>query len=345
MSEILITRFSALGDLVTLEPMLRALRTFHRDDTITFLTSGIGEALYGERFERCLAYPQRSSGRWRQAGELKRQLEALTPAGRFERVYDIQASTLSLLTALRLRKGRLVNQSTRLSEKLMGRKARGLTTPELLRAAGFPEERIDAYWSQPASRTIALPVPEAEAARFEEQFAARARPVAVIAPGASERWSSKQWGEARFAELAVRLDAAGYTVAVIGSQWEQAAAAQIVERLPEALDFTARTGIRELVGLLSRASLFVGNDSGPAHLAAGVALPTVTLFGPTGEMHCAGRLPYRGEHACLTPHDIPCHPCYKPVCPTERECLASIPVDEVLATALAIARPSPPPLR
>ena len=338
MSEILITRFSSLGDLVALEPMLRALREFHRDDTVTFLTSGIGEALYGDRFERCVAYKQQPKERWRQAGELKRRLEGLTPAGRFDRIYDIQASTLSLFTALRLRKGEVVHQSTRLRQKLIGRKARGLSTPELLRAAGFADGHVERYWSREASRTIQLPVPAAEAARFGGMFAERGRPVAVIAPGASERWSSKQWGEARFAELAARLDGEGYTVALIGSELEREAAARIIERLPTALDFTARTGIRELVGLLSRAAVFIGNDSGPAHLAAGVATPTVTLFGPTGEMHCAAHFPYRGEHTCLTPHDVPCHPCYKPVCPTDRECLASIPVDEVLTAALSIAR-------
>jgi heptosyltransferase-1 len=36
-----------------------------------------------------------------------------------------------------------------------------------------------------------------------------------------------------------------------------------------------------LVALLRRADLFVGGDSGPTHLAAALAVPTVALFGPT----------------------------------------------------------------
>ena len=43
---ILVIRFSSLGDLVTLEPTFRAIKHFYNDSKISFLTTGVGKALY-----------------------------------------------------------------------------------------------------------------------------------------------------------------------------------------------------------------------------------------------------------------------------------------------------------
>ena len=47
------------------------------------------------------------------------------------------------------------------------------------------------------------------------------------------------------------------------------------------LDSVQPPDLRSLAGLLDRASLFIGNDSGPGHIAAAVGTPTLSLFGPT----------------------------------------------------------------
>ncbi|NIR58596.1 MAG: glycosyltransferase family 9 protein, partial [Gammaproteobacteria bacterium] len=44
---------------------------------------------------------------------------------------------------------------------------------------------------------------------------------------------------------------------------------------------TGRTGLAELTALLARVTALVVNDSGPAHVAAAVGTPVVTVFGPT----------------------------------------------------------------
>jgi ADP-heptose:LPS heptosyltransferase len=51
--------------------------------------------------------------------------------------------------------------------------------------------------------------------------------------------------------------------------------------LPEAIDLVGRLTLPEVVALLERATLFIGNDSGLMHLAAAAGTPTVGLFGPT----------------------------------------------------------------
>ena len=335
MGDILITRFSSLGDLVTLEPMLRALRHFHADDTITFVTSTVGRELYAERFERVIVRDEKQPSHRLQVVDLLGKIGE----HRFDFVYDLQGSSTSLLLAHRLNKRRLVNQTTRLWQKLIGYKARGRRTDEVLSAAGFTRGAIGAYLDDPANRTIRLEASETDREAFRRQLRERSgeRPLAIIAPGASERWRSKHWGDGNYIALARGLNAGGFAVAVVGSRLEQAAAARIVEALPEAADFTGRTSVGQLKALVGEAALFVGNDSGPAHIAAGMGTATVTLFGPTAVKHCVGHYPYRGEHRCLTPHDVACHPCYKPECPTRHECMASISVHEVLDACLTLA--------
>ena len=51
--------------------------------------------------------------------------------------------------------------------------------------------------------------------------------------------------------------------------------------------------LRSLAGLLTKATLFIGNDSGPGHIAAAVGTPTLTLFGPTDPRLWAPR----GKHS------------------------------------------------
>ena len=50
--------------------------------------------------------------------------------------------------------------------------------------------------------------------------------------------------------------------------------------LPDA-QFVPTLGLPEFAGLLNSAHVFIGNDSGPSHLAAAVGTPTVAIFGPT----------------------------------------------------------------
>lgn len=92
-------------------------------------------------------------------------------------------------------------------------------------------------------------------------------PYAVIHPLASER--GKTWPAERFLEVARRL---GMKCVFI------AGAGQDLARFRE---FRTLVGapLTQLGRLLKRASLFVGNDSGPAHMAAALGVPTVVIFG------------------------------------------------------------------
>jgi len=110
------------------------------------------------------------------------------------------------------------------------------------------------------------------------------RAVIALAPGAN--WPSKIWPAERFAAMFHLLadgPLPGATAAVFGgpAEADRAIAEPLLRTLPNAIDLTARLSVPEAAACLSRAALFVGNDSGLMHLAAAAGAPTLGLFGPT----------------------------------------------------------------
>jgi len=98
----------------------------------------------------------------------------------------------------------------------------------------------------------------------------------VIHPGAAA--PAKCWPLERFAALADRLGRAVFTVGPVEvDRWPGEVMRGLAGRFP----VLTCLRLEVLAGLLAGAEGFVGNDSGPAHLAAAVGAPTVALFGPT----------------------------------------------------------------
>jgi lipopolysaccharide heptosyltransferase II len=98
--------------------------------------------------------------------------------------------------------------------------------------------------------------------------------------------------------------------------------------------------LAELRALLDRASLYIGGDSGPLHIAATTAVPIVGLYGPTLPARSA---PWRGPNLIVEAVEVdglPCRPCDQRVCvPGDFRCLTSLQPDQVaLAAERALAR-------
>jgi ADP-heptose:LPS heptosyltransferase len=99
----------------------------------------------------------------------------------------------------------------------------------------------------------------------------------VLAPGSGGR--SKCWPRARWCELALALAAAGRELAIVVGPAEQERDDPRRWPWPAATTFLAGLSPVDLARALQRAGAFVGNDSGPTHLAAMLGVPTVALFG------------------------------------------------------------------
>ena len=100
----------------------------------------------------------------------------------------------------------------------------------------------------------------------------------MLIPGAAPHRPRKRWPAGRFGDIAVVLAARGQTPVIVGTAADAADAATIRATCPTAIDLTGRTSLLQLGHLLSQASIAIGNDTGPTHLAAALGIPTLALF-------------------------------------------------------------------
>ena len=101
----------------------------------------------------------------------------------------------------------------------------------------------------------------------------------VLHPGAGS--DKKCWPLESFLELARRLTQAGSSVEVLLGEVElEKWPAPEIKSLKDVATVRTPATLPELLGRVAAASAFVGNDSGPGHLAAILGIPTVSIFGP-----------------------------------------------------------------
>jgi lipopolysaccharide heptosyltransferase II len=137
---------------------------------------------------------------------------------------------------------------------------------------------------------------------------------------------SKLWPAASFARLSDLLGDAGLAPLLLGSPGDGAAAEAVLaasRRPPASLVGRDRPAL--LPPLLAHMSCLVSGDTGVAHLAAALGVPTVTLFGPTDPRLSAPR----SAAAHVLSRSVPCSPCFLAVCPIEHPCLDGIDAGEV----------------
>lgn len=145
---------------------------------------------------------------------------------------------------------------------------------------------------------------------------------------------AKHWGDEHYGELAERLRALGYEVVLLTSPGERLQAERIANEYGD-LPIIGHDGdVLQLAAAISHCSVVVTNDSGPLHLATALAVPSVSMFGPTDPGRTvipgASRV-LRKEHACS--------PCYKRECPLgDHRCMSEIHVDEVFEAAVSMLR-------
>ena len=154
----------------------------------------------------------------------------------------------------------------------------------------------------------------------------------------------RRWPAAHFVDLVTALarDDDRQRIVVTSGPSERDAAAHVAAAAQERLG-PARShqvvacgelSLAELRALLDRASLYIGGDSGPLHVAATTAVPIVGLYGPTLPARSA---PWRSPAyptESVEAVDLPCRPCNQRVCePGDFRCLASIDPARVFAAA------------
>lgn len=111
----------------------------------------------------------------------------------------------------------------------------------------------------------------------------RLNPNGFIAVHAGASFKGRQWQPERFAEAIDEIVAdSGLGIALVGGPDEREAAARIIARTAApVVDLVGSLSLETLLAVLKQARLFLGNESGPMHMAAATGTPVVGLFGLT----------------------------------------------------------------
>jgi len=138
---------------------------------------------------------------------------------------------------------------------------------------------------------------------------------------------ARAWPPARFAEAARMLAAEGHRVVVTGNAAERELTRAVAGSW--ALDLGGRTDLATLAALIAGADAIVVANTGPAHLAAAVGTPVVSLYAPT--VPAVRWAPYRVPQVLLGDQQAACRDTRATVCPVPgHPCLSSVTGDEVV---------------
>jgi heptosyltransferase-2 len=324
---VLAVRFSSIGDVLLITPLLRALRRRHPEGRITVLTkSAFAPLLEDNPNVDALITLRTDDSLPALAGRIR--------AGGFTHLLDLHDNLRSrVLRALVPGPWRgYPKYRTARALLIHGKRDRyPLHRPVAERyfaAARGLEVRPDG--EPPEFFLGASAVGEVD--RWVEHLGLGAsRPLLAVAPGAAH--ATKRWPVEHWRALVDRSVAAGMDVVVVGGAADTAIAEQVAAgRGSRSVSAAGTFGLQATGAVLRRAKALVSGDTGVMHMATGVGTPVVALFGPTVEAF--GFFPYT-RRAVVLQVDLACRPCSSkggPVCPLgHHHCLVNIPPDDVYA--------------
>ena len=152
--------------------------------------------------------------------------------------------------------------------------------------------------------------------------------------------AARAWHPERFGQVAQDLfEKTGLKPVLLGLPSDKPVHGAFQAACPGAVDLAGLTSLKGMAAVIEKAELFVGNDSGPMHVAAAVGAKVVALFGP-GAPHKTA--PYLLPDRCRVVYAaLPCSPCRqsfweecKPSPTGKPPCLEGIHPDAVLAACL-----------
>jgi ADP-heptose:LPS heptosyltransferase len=187
-----------------------------------------------------------------------------------------------------------------------------LTHPQIRPA---PREHRYEYW-RTLGKTLNLTIPERQAIVMPRP---KQNQTIFVHTGAGQ--AIRVWPLERYHRLIQRLRAINHQVIVACDPEQREWWLQMGE-----VNIATPRSVNELLGLIDQAGIFIGNDSGPGHIAAFCGVPTYTLFGPQLPEWFA---PLHPESVCVEGKACPYKPC-SDYCrfPTPR-CLWNITEEEV----------------
>jgi ADP-heptose:LPS heptosyltransferase len=325
--KILAIQFKYFGDAVQLTPALRALRAhFPQAEIHLVLPAEVAPVL--ERLpsvDRLWAMPRRRGKAT--LGQTLPIIRALRHE-QFTRVVDFGGNDRGAVLSLAVggkerlgwaRPGKLFGCHRFYNQRVISREPR---PHESLRLA-----QLLARWEVPAPASLEpeIHADDALAGAAEAILPGRAILFHVAAGNQKKEWPVSHW-----VELDRLTRAAGWNVCFttpVGGR-EAALVGELQKFAPTAAVLPPMPGLPLFLAVLKRAALFVAGDTGPVHFAAGLGVPTLSLFGHTKPALTA---PVGPRHSVIAVGGCTCaRPL--PVCARPNHCLAEIRPEQVMAT-------------
>lgn len=340
---VLLVRLRSIGDTVLATPSLFALKRFLPHATVDILLEDwVAPVLEGHpHVDRVITVEKGSTA---SRARVARQLRS----NRYDVVYNLHGGTTATLLT-----------------RATGAKYRvGLETYQYARLHNLLSPSPASVWAREKTHSVeqqlallgwtGIPVSDlpkthlAVTARAAATISGRIqmagllnRPFVVLHPAAA--FATKQWSAENFARVAHELAAQDLSVVVITTPAQTDTVEKIQHRSSVPVASMSDLSLPEVTALLARARLFVGNDSGIAHMAAAVETPVVVIFGSSNTTHWrpwASGAP--GSPAEIVLEEMDCQPCHGYYCEKfdEPECIKRVPVDRVMAAIERVLRES-----
>lgn len=328
---VLIVRLRSIGDTVLATPSLHALRRFLPAARIDILLEDwVAPVLDGCADVDNVLTIERGSTVAR--ARLARSLRATD----YDVAYNLHGGTTAtlLMRAARARQrvgyadyqySRLLNHAAPPATLLWGQEKTHSVEQQLalLGWTGVPVS------DRPPTR---LTVTEEAALSVSKRLAAcglkEGVPFALVHPAAA--FESKQWATQNFARVAESLAARDLRVVAIAAPSQAPLLAALQAECAVGVEAFTDFSLPEVTALNARARIFVGNDSGIAHIAAAVRTPSVIVFGSSNIAHWR---PWTTAPAEVVREEMPCAPCPGYTCAEfeQPECIRRVSVERVTA--------------
>ncbi len=326
---ILVVRMSSVGDIVLTEPVTAALRSAYPDARIGFIVKRKYADLVASNPAIDTVHLLDDSS----CSALRRLCREVR-AGGYTAVVDLHRNARSFVLTVCSR----APLATAYRKRELGDSLRVRLGRRPFRAFRKTVERyLDALAPlglRPAYRKPRFylsPTDTEWAARYLDELGLARGAYAAVVPGAL--WPTKRWPPGRFAAVASALVAEfDLNVLLLGSMSERKLCDDIAGNAGTGVLVAAgETKLGQMAALIESARIFVGNDSGPMHIAAALGTPTVAIFGPTDP----GQFDFEDNEIVYA--DLDCSACSfygTKVCKLGHwECMQSLSSELVLAAA------------
>ncbi|HEV7398128.1 MAG TPA: glycosyltransferase family 9 protein [Pyrinomonadaceae bacterium] len=339
-NRVLVIRLRSIGDTVLTTPSLIALRRFlPKVQLDVLLESWVAPVLEG--FEHIDHVVRLERGSTTARLQLAREIRAAN----YDVVYNLHGGTtatlLSRATGARHRVGFAHYQYSRLHNHLAPSSLELWSVPK---AHSVEQQLALIGWTgvpvsdKPGTQ---LTVTGSAAASTSSKLSAAGiqdgTRFAMIHPAAA--FATKQWAVEKYARVVDALHDLGLASVALAAPSEAALLNELKNKSAAHLVTLSDLSLPEVTALASRARLFVGNDSGIAHIAAAVNAPSVVIFGSSNVAHWR---PWSNAAAEVVLEEMDCQPCHGYFCEkfSQPECILRVPGHRVIAAIERVVKES-----